>query len=360
MQHVLKYLPFDSHVHFRRGAMTKAVAPFTAKQCWGAVVMPNTATPHILTPKIADVYMIDIMYAIEDVRDEFTLVLAGYLTAATNPSEMQEGYANDSWHAMKVYPPGATTHSNEGVPAHMLPEHPALKVMETIGMPLLLHPEVTWERNGNLADIYDREKLFLDTIRIVRKKYPKLKISVEHVTDKETARFMMEWGDPEHLVCTVTPQHMLFDRRDLHKDGFQPHLFCYPILKRQESKEAVLELATSGLPFVSAGSDSAPHPTHAKEKACGCAGGVFSAPRMVELYTEAFDKAGKLENLEGFLCINGPRFYGLSPENGTVVLEKTANTVTEMVEVATGDRVRPFGYHENPAERYQFQWTIIP
>lgn len=354
MRHVLTYLPFDSHVHFRRRPMTDAIARFTASQCWGGVIMPNTA-PHILTPQHARIYRDSIL---EIVGNGFTPIMTGYLTAKTNPEMVVEGFRTGSWGAMKVYPPGATTHSNEGVSNKDLPDHPALSVMEEIGMPLLLHPEVTYDTFGELVDIYDREKLFLDTIRTLRKKYPKLKISVEHVTDRETARYMLGMGDPELLVCTVTPQHMLFDRRDLHKDGWQPHLFCYPILKREQSKEAVLGLATSGLPFVSAGSDSAPHPTHAKERACGCAGGVFSAPRMVELYAEAFEKAGRLNRLEDFLCVNGPRFYGLVPQKGRVVLEKRVNTVDEMVAVENGDKVRPFGYHEDPEQRYQFQWAI--
>jgi dihydroorotase len=354
MRHVLDYLPFDSHVHFRRDPVTEAVAPFTAKQCWGAIIMPNTA-PHILTPQHARIYRERI---IEIVGDGFVPIITGYLTSKTNPSMVAEGFRTDSWSAMKVYPPGATTHSNEGVSNKDLPDHPALATMEEIGMPLLLHPEVTYDDFDELVDIYDREKLFLDTLRIIRRKYPRLRISVEHVTDSVTAQYMLKAGDPEKLVCTITPQHALFDRRDLHKDGWQPHWFCYPILKRQESKEAVLRLATSGLPFVSAGTDSAPHPTHAKEKACGCAGGVFTAPRMLELYTEIFEKAGKLENLENFLCVNGPRFYGHSPQNGKVILEKRVNTVDEMVSVKNGDKVRPFGYHEDPPERYQFQWTI--
>jgi dihydroorotase len=357
MQHVLNYLPFDSHVHFRRGAMLKAVAPFTARQCWGAVIMPNIA-PHILLPVHAGRYELYIREATDGVNSRFTPIITGYLTKDTDPACVKEGYESDCWRAMKVYPPGATTNSNEGVSNKDLPDHPALKTMEEIGMPLLLHPEITRDAFDELVDIYDRERLFVDTLRTLKRKYPKLKISVEHVTDEELARYMMEMGDPEKLVCTVTTHHPMKDRRDLHKDGFQVHLMCYPILKRKESKEAVFRLATSGLPFVSAGSDSAPHPTHAKERACGCAGGVFTAPRMVELYTEIFEKAGKLENLENFLCVNGPRFYGLSPKAGRVVLEKRVNTINEMVQVENSDKVRPFGYHEDPEQRYQFQWSI--
>lgn len=355
MQHVLNYLPFDSHVHFRRGSMLKAVAPFTAKQCWGAVIMPNTATPHILTPQHARIYREEIR---EAVGDDFTPVMTGYLTPQTNPQMVAEGFGTGSWQAMKVYPPGATTNSTEGVPNTGLPDHPVIKMMEEIGMPLLLHPEATFDRVGALADIYDREKLFLDTLRTLRKKYPKLKISVEHVTDKETARFMREMGDPEYLVCTTTIQHSRYDRRDLHKDGFQPHLFCYPILKRKESKEAVNELTTSGLPFVSAGTDSAPHPTHAKEKACGCAGGVFTAHAMVAMYAQIFAEEDVLGRLQNFLCVNGPRFYDMAPRAGIVTLKDTPWMQDSMIDVENGDKVRPFGYHEDPEQRYKFQWKI--
>lgn len=352
---ILNYAPFDAHVHFRRGSMLKAVAPFTARQCWGAVIMPNTATPHIRECIDAEEYRSEVTWG---TTAHFKPVMTGYLTPHTQPRDVARGFELGRWSAMKVYPPGATTHSDEGVSARVLVDHPTLPVMEEIGMPLLLHPEVTRDQTGALADIYDREKLFIDTIRTLRKKYPKLKISIEHVTDEETVRYLMEMGDPEYLVCTVTPQHALFDRMDLHTDGFQPHLFCYPILKRTRSREAVAELATSGLPFVSAGSDSAPHPTHKKEQACGCAGGVFSAPALVELYTEIFEKAGKLHNLENFLCVNGPRFYDLNPRAQITTIRRTQWTINERVHTAEGTPIHPFGYHEDPDKRYVFNWKM--
>ena len=288
----LNYIPFDSHVHFRRGAMLRTVVPYTARQCWGAVVMPNTATPHILTPDDADAYRNEILFASHPVVGEnFVPLVTGYLTPKTDPIDIAHGYKKGKWHGMKVYPPGATTHSNEGVAARDLLTHPALPVMADIGMPLLLHPEVN-ALHGDIVDPYDRERLFVDTLEELLYRYPTLRLSVEHVTDEATARFMMSYGKTGQVVCTITAQHLLFDRRDLHEDGWQPHLFCYPILKRKKSRDAVIALATGGFGFVSAGTDSAPHPTHAKERAAGCAGGVFSAHIMVELYAQAFANAG--------------------------------------------------------------------
>ncbi len=347
--------PFDSHVHFRRGAMLKAVAPFTAKQCWGGLVMPNTA-PHIFTPEDAEAYKTEVRAAI---GDQFHIVMAGYLTPTTSAEDLKRGYLSGAWGAMKVYPPGATTHSTEGVAGKELIDHPALSVMEEIGMPVLLHGEVNKDEHGEEIDIYDREKRFLEEIvPSILAKYPTLKISLEHVTTRAMAEFMMANGKEGRLVCTITPQHLLFDRRMLHKDGFQPHLFCYPILKRKEDKEAIRALAAAGKSFVSAGTDSAPHPTQSKEKAAGCAGGVFSAHAMVEMYTQGFDEMGAMDKLEAFLSINGPSFFGLEPSSESITLEKSGWTVSEMVPVENGDKVRPFGYDEKPEARFPFAWSI--
>jgi len=360
MQHVLNRVPFDSHVHLRRGLMTSAIAPYTARQCWGGVIMPNTATPHILTPKDADDYLGEINAA---TSSRLAPVMTGYLTTNSDPAEIRAGFEDGSWAAMKVYPRAAgghgTTNSADGIDMWNLVDHPALPVMQEIGMPLLIHPEVNTEKDGvTIIDIYDRERRAIPILRALRKRYPELKISAEHGTSIELARFMEEHGDPEFMVCTVTPQHLLFDRRDLHENGFQPHLFCYPILKRTQSRNAWRKLATSGAPFVSAGTDSAPHPTHAKEQACGCAGGVFTAHAMVPLYTEVFASESSLGNLEDFLCVNGPRFFGLESHPGKVVLERKSWTSDSLIEVEDGVQVHPFGYHEDPEKRYQFAFRI--
>jgi dihydroorotase len=334
--------------------MLSAVVPYTVRQCWGAVVMPNTATPHIETPEDARAYKQEIIAA---AGHGFYPALTCYLTPHTDPKDLERGFKEGDWGGAKVYPPGATTNSTEGVPGDQLPDHPGLATMERIGMPLLLHPEVNREA-GEVVDIYDREKKFIDILRTIRRRYPRLRISIEHVTSSVMARYVVEIGDPDKLVCTITAHHLLRDRRDLHEDGWQPHLFCYPILKRKEDKEALRRLATAGYDFVSAGTDSAPHPTHAKEKACGCAGGVFTAHAMVELYAQVFDEMGTMHNLEKFLCINGPRFYGLEPKKGVVVLKKEAWKQATMIEVGDGSKVRPFGYHEDPEKRVVFPWRV--
>lgn len=352
--HVLNYRPFDAHVHFRKGAMLKAVAPFTALQCWGAVVMPNTATPHIETPEDARAYKTEIL---EATGSDFQPIMTGYLTPHTDPKEVERGFKDGDWQAMKVYPPGATTNSNEGVPGKDLPDHPALKTMQRIGMPLLLHPEVN-KLGNEVIDPYDREKAFFDVLMRMLMRYPRLRISVEHVTSRDLAWFLMRHGDPDRLVCTITAHHLLRDRRDLHEDGWQPHLFCYPILKRKEDKELLRELATSGHPFVSAGTDSAPHPTHAKERACGCAGGVFTAHAMIQLYAQVFDDMQRMAHLERFLCVNGPSFYELPPKPASMELVRLGWKVEEMIEVGDGSRVRPFGYHEDDAKRIPIRWRV--
>ncbi len=352
--HTLNYRPFDSHVHFRKGDMLKAVVPSTVRQCWGAVVMPNTAKPHVFAPQIARIYKGEIL---EAAGADFTPVMTGYLTPETNPKLVERGFKDGDWAAMKVYPPGATTNSDEGVPGRDLPDHPALPTMQRIKMPLLLHPEVN-RIDEEVVDPYDREKEFIAILTEIRRRYPRLRISVEHVTSAQMARFVTDWGDPELLTCTVTAHHLLRDRRDLHEDGWQPHLFCYPILKRKEDKEALRELATHGYPFVSAGTDSAPHPTHAKERACGCAGGVFTAHAMTQLYAQAFDEMGRLDKLEDFLCVNGPRFYRLLPKRGRIGLEKGSWKVDAMITVGDGTKIRPFGYHEDPEKQVEIAWSM--
>lgn len=356
--HRLKYAPFERHVHFRRGDMTKAVAPYTARQCWGGVVMPNTA-PHILTPEDAHEYR---QFILSIVGKNFEPYMVGYLTATTSPEEVRRGFEAGLWRAMKVYPRAAgghgTTHAEDGIDMLELADHPALSVMEEIGMPLLIHPEVNVDKNGDETDEFDREKLCIAVLRNLRRRYKRLKISAEHGTSIELARFMERYGDPETMVCTVTTQHLMHDRNDLLRGGFQPHLRCYPIMKRREARDAWRELATSGVPFIGAGTDSAPHPTHAKERACGCAGGVFTAHAMVPLYAQVFEEMDALEHLDAFLGVNCLPLLGLVPKPAEVVLTKKPWTMDRLIPVANGDKVRPYGYHEDPEQRFVFEWSI--
>ncbi|QSH39302.1 dihydroorotase [Candidatus Kaiserbacteria bacterium] len=356
MQHALEHLPFEGHVHVRQGAILKAVAPYTARQCWGGIVMPNTIPP-IITPSAATTYKKEILDAMP--KENFEPLMVGYLSEETSADDVRRGFESGAWVAMKFYPRGATTNSKEGINSWELPFHPALKIMEEIGMPLALHAEANVdESTGKEIDIYDRERRFIPVLMELRKRRPQLKISVEHGTSLEMAQFMEEHGDPKKLVCTVTIQHMMFSRQDLHKDGFQPHMMCYPIPKRAEAMLAWRELGTSGKPYIFAGTDSAPHPTHKKESACGCAGGMFTAHAMIPLYAQIFEQAGRLDNLEEFLCINGPRFYGLEPRSGLVTLVKKPWTRQSMIAVNGGEKIRPFGYHEKPEQRFRFEWQI--
>ncbi len=359
----LDYLPFDAHVHFRDAGsdIFKAVVPYTARQCWGAVVMPNT-NPFILTPQRA----IDYSLAIKKVAgNDFCTVMTGYLTSHTSRKDIQLGFKSGAWSAMKAYPKGLTTNSHGGIEDIFRQCHEQLQLMEDLGMPLLLHGEKA-SRDINVygqqkkVDIYDRSRAFVEDILgelVVR--YPKLRISLEHISSRADVEFLRKHGG-ERLVCTVTPQHALLDRNDFFAEGPDVHLHCYPVLKRAEDREAVASLATSGLPFVFAGTDSAPHPTTAKERACGCAGGVFTAHKMVELYTEIFARAGKLPYLEAFLGIYGPLFYDVTPRRAVMQLERDRMMprYVEGIIEAGPHKIRPFGFHDNIEKAWPFQWRI--
>ncbi len=349
---ILHYAPFDAHVHFRRAHLLKAVAPYTARQCWGAVVMPNTA-PHILTPEDARRYKIDVAASL---GERFFPVMTGYLTPQTTPEDVECGFKGRVWYAMKAYPPGATTHSAEGVAGRALLHHPALPVMQELGMPLLLHGEVNFD--GVEVDPYDREAVFIDEVLgELLTRYPRLKISLEHITTEYAATFIQKHGS-DRLVCTITAHHLLLDRRDFFRGGPNPHLHCWPVLKRSGDREALRALVARNTSFVIAGSDSAPHPTTSKERACGCAGGVFTAHALVPLYTQILEEIGALDALENFLCLNGPRFFSISPKRAHMVLRQSPWTMNTCIPVGDGSVVRPFGYHENPEERFQFSWRI--
>ncbi len=355
MEKILTFDPFDSHVHLRDAGspLFKAVVPYTARQCWGAVIMPNT-NPFVTTPEIASGYEV----AIKDCAgNDFTPVMTGYLIAGMDPGTAMRGFQRRQWRAMKFYPLGATTNSHGGMSTPMDAAR-TLEVMEKIGMPLLIHPEVNlWK--GKETDPYDRETIFLtEVLPEVRRTFPRLKISLEHITTRTSVQYMTEYGEAGYLVCTATAHHLLASRIDYFRGGPNPHLHCYPVMKREEDRAALIGLIGRGHRFVSAGSDSAPHPTTAKERACGCAGGVFIAHAMVELYAEAFEEAGALEHLDAFLGKNGPEFYGLSPRSGMWLrLTKEPWTVDSMIE-SDGVLLRPFGYHEDPKQRRLIQWRL--
>ena len=311
--------PWDAHLHLRDGSGMADVVGFSAAQCRGALVMPNLKPP-VTTTAMAIAYRERILNALpRGARFDPRMTL--YLTDATTVAEVRAAKASGVVIACKLYPRGATTNSDSGV-SDVLRLDAVLGEMEREGLVLCVHGEVTHDPgSGEEVDMFDREARFIaDTARPLHRKFPGLRIVLEHVTTEEACDFVAEAGDA--VAATVTPQHMLYNRQALFAGGLRPHMFCLPILKRERHRRAVCKAATSGSPKFFMGTDSAPHPRGAKESACGCAG-VFSAHAAIELYAMAFEGEGALEHLEAFLAVNGPAFYGLqTPSTRTVQLTR--------------------------------------
>ena len=313
--------PDDWHVHFRDGAMLAAVAPHTARQFARAIVMPN------LTPPVTDVEAAKAYRArITGARDgaEFTPLMTCYLTDGTDPAEIERGYAEGVFAACKLYPAHATTNSAHGV-TDIRALTGVLDTLQRIGMPLLIHGEVT----DKSIDIFDREAVFVERVLtpLVRD-YPGLKIVLEHITTAEAAAFVAEADHP--IAATITPQHLLINRNALFDGGLRPHAYCLPVLKREKHRLAVRQAAVSGSPRFFLGTDSAPHVVGAKESGCGCAG-IFNAPFALEAYLSVFDAEGALAHFEGFASEHGARFYGLPLNEGTVTLVREDVVVPDRI-----------------------------
>lgn len=294
--------PDDWHVHLRDGAALAAVVPFTAQRFARAIVMPNLRPP-VTSTVLAGAYRERILAALPpDSRFEPLMTL--YLTDDTPAAEIDCARASGFVHGIKLYPAGATTHSDRGV-TDIRRTHAALDRMEESGMPLLVHGEVT----GEDVDVFDREARFIDEVLVpLLERFSRLKVVFEHITTARAAQFVMQ-ARPG-VAATITPQHLLHHRNALFTGGLRPHFYCLPILKRERDRLALVEAATSGSPKFFLGTDSAPHEKSTKETACGCAG-MFTAHAAIELYAEVFDAAGHLERLEGFASRFGPDFYGL-------------------------------------------------
>ena len=319
--------PDDWHVHLRDGAMLRVVAPFTARQFARAIVMPNLAPPVTRVGQAA-AYRDRILAA---AGANFTPLMTAYLTDATDPDELARGHSEGVWIAAKLYPAGATTNSASGV-TDVANIRPALARMEKIGMPLLVHGEVT----DPSVDIFDREAVFIDRILLkLHHDFPGLKIVFEHVTTRDAVDFVISSTLP--IAATITPQHLMINRNALFDGGLRPHAYCLPVVKREEHRLAVRAAAVSGSPKFFLGTDSAPHVAAAKQSACGCAG-IFNAPFAIEAYAQVFDEENALDRLEGFASEHGPRFYGLPLNDGTLTLERGGAEVP----AAIGDVV-PFG-----------------
>jgi dihydroorotase len=318
MQELTITRPDDWHLHLRDGDMLKAVLPDTARQFSRAIVMPNLKPP-VRTVAEANAYRDRIMAALPDGMN-FEPLMTLYLTDNTMPDEIAKAKESGFVKAVKYYPAGATTNSDSGV-SDILKVTDALEAMQSVGLPLLLHGEVT----SSDIDIFDREAVFIESIlKPLIDKMPSLRIVLEHITTKQAAEFVI--NAPDHIGATLTPQHLLYNRNAMFQGGIRPHYYCLPILKRENHREALVAAATSGNKKFFLGTDSAPHVTGAKEASCGCAG-IYSAHAAIEFYAEAFEKANALDKLEAFASHFGPDFYGLPRNTETITLVKEEHTV---------------------------------
>ena len=315
--------PDDWHLHIRDGEVMRDVLADTARQFSRAIIMPNLRPP-VTTVDLANAYRARIEVNLKSLGiDGFTPLMTLYLTDNTSADEVRKAKAGGIA-AFKLYPAGATTNSDAGV-SDIKHCYVALEAMQALGMPLLVHGEVTSPE----IDIFDREAVFIDQVlHPLRKDFPELKIVFEHITTKQAAHYVRDaqTGGKNSLAATITPQHLLMNRNAIFAGGIRPHNYCLPVLKREEHRVALLEAATSGSPRFFLGTDSAPHSKGAKEAACGCAG-CYSAFNALGLYAEAFESVGKLDKLEGFASFFGPDFYTLPRNTKTISLLKQAQSI---------------------------------
>jgi len=323
--------PDDWHLHLRDGDALKVVLPDTARRFARAIVMPNLRPP-VTNVQLATEYRQRILSALPN-GAQFEPLMTLYLTDNTSVKDVEEAKASGFVKAFKLYPAGATTNSDSGVTS-LDKCAAALAAMESLGVPLLVHAEVT----DADVDVFDRESVFIDRhMKPLLAKYPKLKIVFEHITTKDAAEFVM--SAPANVAATITPHHLLMNRNAMFTGGIRPHHYCLPVLKREEHRLALVKAATSGSPKFFLGTDSAPHAKSAKEAACGCAG-MYSAHAGIELYAEAFEAAGALDKLEAFASFYGADFYGLPRNKEQIALVKESWTVPESISFA-GDVLVP-------------------
>ncbi|MCB1324585.1 MAG: dihydroorotase [Spirochaetales bacterium] len=334
--------PDDWHVHLRDGEALSAVAPFTARQFRRAIVMPNLRPP-IQTVGEAEAYRKRILEACGDAA--FAPLMTLYLTETTEPEEVDRAAASEFVAGIKLYPAGATTNSEAGV--HSLSGlYRVFERMEERDLVLEVHGEVT----DRQADVFDRERLFLEReLAPLVERFQRLRVVFEHVTTREAVDFVRETKG--RVGATITPQHLLLNRNALFAGGIRPHNYCLPVLKREEHRRALVDAATSGHSRFFLGTDSAPHSRSSKETACGCAG-VFSAPLALELYAEVFDNEDRLDQFEAFASTNGPAFYGLPKNTDRVRLCKQPRAVPTEYDFGS-ETIVPFRAGE------QVSWVLL-
>ncbi|MDF2778203.1 MAG: pyrC [Enterobacteriaceae bacterium] len=324
--------PDDWHVHLRDGDMLKTVVPYTSETYGRAIVMPNLAPP-VTTVGAAIAYRQRILAAVPAGHD-FTPLMTCYLTDSLDPNEVERGFREGVFTAAKLYPANATTNSSHGVTS-IDAIMPVLERIQMLGMPLLVHGEVTHAE----IDIFDREARFIETVmEPLRQRLPALKVVFEHITTKDAADYVREGN--ELLAATITPQHLMFNRNHMLVGGVRPHLYCLPILKRNVHQQALRELVASGFDRAFLGTDSAPHARLRKETSCGCAG-CFNAPSALASYATVFEEMNALAHLEAFCSLNGPRFYGLPVNEGYVELVREEEQVPESIALSD-DTLIPF------------------
>ena len=319
MQTLTLTRPDDWHLHLRDGDMLAAVLPDTARQFARAIVMPNLKPP-VRTLAEARAYR-DRILAVLPHGMRFEPLMTLYLTDNTDPEEVARAHASGIVRAVKYYPAGATTNSDSGV-TDIHKVEAVLEVMREIGLPLLLHGEVTDAE----VDVFDREAVFIDRVLMpLLRRMPDLKVVLEHITTRQAAEFVS--AAPANVGATITAHHLLYNRNAMFQGGMRPHYYCLPVLKRETHRHALIEAAISGNPKFFLGTDSAPHARDAKESACGCAG-IYTAHAALALYAEVFEQAGALDRLEAFASFHGADFYGLARNGEQVTLLREATPVS--------------------------------
>ncbi|MDP2665531.1 MAG: dihydroorotase [bacterium] len=343
--------PDDWHLHIRDGVPMAQVIGYSARQFARAIIMPNLKPP-VTTVARARSYLQEINVVLNGIglKENFQPLMTLYLTDNTTSADVREAKESRFVNAFKYYPAGATTNSDNGV-TDIEKIYPALGMMEEVGMVLCIHGEVTDPE----VDVFDREKVFLETLDRTRRLFPGIKIVLEHITTEEAAEYVWRNDDKksphQYLAATITAHHLLENRNALFKGGMRPHNYCLPILKHEKHRQALIKAATSGERCYFLGTDSAPHPQHLKENACGCAG-CFTALHAMELYAEAFEEAKALDKLEAFASQFGADFYGLPRNTDTITLVREEWEIPKAVKFGD-DAVVPFRAGE------KLKWKMV-
>jgi dihydroorotase len=336
--------PDDWHLHLRDGAALASVVKFTAERFGRAIVMPNLKPP-VATAAAATAYRQRVLAALPK-TSTFTPLMTLYLTDSTLPEEIDRAVAAQCVHGVKLYPAGATTHSDAGV-TDIRKTYGVLERMEKCGMPLLVHGETARPE----VDVFDRESVFIDeTLAPLIERFPRLKVVFEHITTARAVEFVTAARD--RVAATITPQHLLHNRNAIFAGGIRPHYYCLPILKRERDRAALVQAAVSGNPRFFLGTDSAPHERSTKETSCGCAG-MFTAHAAIELYAEVFEESGHLDRLEAFASHFGADFYGLPRHEERVTLRREPWVVPQCYPFGEGTVV-PYRAGETIA------WRLAP